>query len=259
MKWGAPGDFARRDSLLLRTNGLAETLAVKIHNRRLIRIIARMVACVARALYATCRKEVVETVPGISPYSAKTVEKFIYCNWHDAILSSLFCGRTLKMAALTSRHADGEYVAEIMEAIRIRPIRGSNNHGGTTAAKQLMSAASQHHVTITTDGPRGPRRVVKPGVVFLASQTGRRIIPVACSATRSWRPRGRWTDLLVPKPFSTAYVLGGEPFAVPPNLSKEQLAPYVTELQRRMDELQAQADALVGGVQAAAVQQSKAA
>ncbi len=151
------------------------------------------------------------------------------------------------MAALTSRHADGEYVAEVMDAIGITPIRGSNNHGGTTAAKQLMSAAAQHDITITTDGPRGPRRVVKPGVLFLASQTGRKIIPVACSASRSWKPKGRWTDLLVPKPFSTAYVIGGEPLAVPPGLSKEQLAPYVAELQRRMDQIQEQADSLAEG------------
>lgn len=151
------------------------------------------------------------------------------------------------MAALTSRHADGEYVAEVMEAVGITPIRGSNNHGGTTAAKQLMTATQKHHITITTDGPRGPRRVVKPGVVFLASQTGQRIIPVGCSAKRAWLPKGRWTDLIVPKPFTTAYVVGEVPLAVPPNLTKEQLAPYVTELQRRMDSAQTLADDLATG------------
>lgn len=220
---------------------------MKIQNRRLIRILARCLSWGVRCLYFTCRKQVVETIPNSTPYSRNTTEKLIYCNWHDGILNSLFCGRTIQMAALTSRHADGEYVAEVMQAIGITPIRGSNNHGGTTAAKQLMSALAVHHITITTDGPRGPRRVVKPGVVFLASQTGRRIIPVACSASRAWKPRGKWTDLLVPKPFSTAYVLGGDPLSVPAGLTKEQLAPYVTELQNRMDRLQEQADALATG------------
>ncbi|HWL08142.1 MAG TPA: hypothetical protein VNQ76_07055, partial [Planctomicrobium sp.] len=73
------------------------------------------------------------------------------------------------------------------------------------------------------------------------------ILPVTCSASRAWRPRGKWTDLLVPKPFSTAYVLGGEPFAVPQGLSKQELAPYVSELQRRMDELQEQVDSIASG------------
>jgi len=220
---------------------------VKIRNRQLIRLLAKGIAVGCRILYRTCRREVIETVPNTSPYSKTTEEVFIYCNWHDAILSSLFCGKTIRMAALTSRHADGEYVAEVMEALRIQPVRGSNNHGGSAAAKQLMTAVANHHITITIDGPRGPRRVVKPGVLFLASQTGRRILPVTCSASRAWRPRGKWTDLLVPKPFSTAYVLGGEPFAVPQGLSKQELAPYVSELQRRMDELQEQVDSIASG------------
>ncbi|WP_437191980.1 lysophospholipid acyltransferase family protein [Planctomicrobium sp. SH527] len=220
---------------------------MKIRNKFLIRMLARGLSAGCRILYSTCRLEVVELAPHITPYGIPYGESYIYCNWHDGILNSLFCGRTVKMAALTSRHADGEYVAEVMEAIGITPIRGSNNHGGTTAAKQLMSAVSKHHITITTDGPRGPRRVVKPGVVFLASQTGQRIIPVGCSAKRAWLPKGRWTDLIVPKPFTTAYVVGEVPLAVPPNLTKEQLAPYVAELQRRMDSAQALADDLAQG------------
>lgn len=222
--------------------------AVKLRNRTVIRVLAKILSFGARCLYATCRNRVIEAVPEISPYAPTGGQRFIYCNWHDGILNSLFCGRPRSMAALTSRHADGEYVAEVMQAIGIQPIRGSNNHGGATAARQLMTAAEHLHLTITSDGPRGPRRVVKPGVVFLASQTGRAIVPVACSAARAWHPRGRWTDLLVPWPFTTAYVLGDAPMFVPPNLSREQLAPYVAELQRRMDHLQDQADRMAGGL-----------
>ncbi|SFH93338.1 lysophospholipid acyltransferase family protein [Planctomicrobium piriforme] len=223
---------------------------MKIRNRNIIRLVARIVAWINRCLYATCRLRVIESVPHSSPYAPTNGEMFIYCNWHDGILNSMFCGKPLTMSALTSRHADGEYVAVVMDAIGILPIRGSNNHGGATAAKQLMSAASKFHVTITTDGPRGPRRVVKPGIVFLASQTGRRILPVACSGSNAWHPRGRWTDMVVPLPFSTAYVLGGVPMSVPPNLSKEELAPYRDALQRQMDELQERIDAIAAGREA---------
>jgi len=217
---------------------------VKLRNRHLIQLLACSVARVCRCLFATCRNTTIECEARISPYSRATEERFLYCNWHDGILVSLFSGRPLTMAALTSLHADGEYVAQMMQAVGVVPVRGSNKHGGTAAARQLMTFAADKHVTITTDGPRGPRRVVKPGVVFLASQTGRRIVPVGCAATRAWKPKGRWTDLLVPCPFSKVFIVGGEPLAVPSGLSREQLAPYCAELQRRMEQAQAQADAL---------------
>jgi lysophospholipid acyltransferase (LPLAT)-like uncharacterized protein len=233
--------------------------AVKLRNRVLIRFLARSLSFGIRCLYATCRIRVIETVPKITPYAPVAGHPKIYCVWHDGIMNSLFCGRTVEMAALTSRHADGEYVAEIMEAVGIRPIRGSNKHGGAAAARQMLDALKETHVTVATDGPRGPRRVVKPGIVYLASQTGHPIIPVGCSATRAWRPRGKWTELLVPKPFSTAVVVGGLPLTVPPDLSREQLSPFCRELQRRMDDAQEQADSLANNPKALRQAMAKAA
>ncbi|MCA8998388.1 MAG: lysophospholipid acyltransferase family protein [Planctomycetaceae bacterium] len=218
---------------------------MKIRNRTLIRSLARLVAFGSRCLFITCRKNIIEDAPRVSPYTPHD-ESYLYCVWHDNMLGALFSGRTVKMAALTSRHADGEYVAEVMEAVGIQPFRGSSNHGGATAVRQLMDAAQSYDITITSDGPRGPRRVIKPGIVFLASQSGRKIIPVAFAAKRAWKPQGKWTDLVVPKPFTTCHAIGGAPMEVPPNLSRDQLGPYVEELQRRMDELQLRADRLAG-------------
>lgn len=219
---------------------------MKIRNRFLIRSLARLIAAGSRVLFWTCRVHVIEQAPRISPYAPTGEERYFYCNWHDGILADIFGGRVLNMAALTSRHADGDYVADVMTAVGIQPIRGSSNRGGATAVVQMLETAQDYHVTIATDGPRGPRRYVKPGILFLASHSGRKIIPVAVGAANAWRPRGKWTDLVVPKPFSTVYILGGVPFQVPPGLTREDLAPYRDQLQRRMDELQVEADRLAG-------------
>jgi len=224
------------------------TDSVRIRNRNLIRTLARILAFFCRCLYATCRIRVIEGAPLTSPYAPCGEARYVYCLWHDGILNALFCGRVMNGAALTSQHTDGEYVAEVMEVIGIQPVRGSyGGRGGAAAARQLVQAAEKFHIVVTTDGPRGPRRTVKPGIFFLASQTGRPIVPVACSARNAWRPKGRWTDLIIPCPFSRVYVLGGEPMSIPPNLQRNQLGDYCQELQQRMDDLQQQADDIAMG------------
>lgn len=219
---------------------------MKIRNRFVIRSLTRVASFFLRILYATCRRDLLEAVPDIAPYK-KLKKKFIYCGYHDNILTSLFVGKVIGSAALTSRHADGDIIAEILNVVGIKPIRGSHNHGGAAAGKQLIDTLEQYHIYITTDGPRGPRRVVKPGVVFIASVTGAEIIPVASTATRCWKPRGKWTELMIPKPFSHSLTILGEPFSVPPGLTKEQLTPYVERLQVIMDTIHDQVERLARG------------
>jgi len=220
---------------------------VKIRNRRIIRLLAHFVALTNRLLFRTLRIHVVEAVPGISPFSPPGRERYLYCGWHDAILGMIFCGEHPCTSGLVSQHADGEYVAEAMDVLNIKAIRGSSHRGGAAALKQMLSAIEDWHVAITTDGPRGPRHQVKNGIIYLASQTGRAIIPVAFSGTSVWRPQGKWTDMVVPKPFSTVYVFGGEPFRVPQGLSKDQLATYREQLQQIMDDLNELADDVAAG------------
>ncbi|HID23916.1 MAG TPA: hypothetical protein EYP14_16165 [Planctomycetaceae bacterium] len=78
---------------------------------------------------------------------------------------------------------------------------------------------------------------MKPGIIFLASQTGRPIVPMLFACPRAWRIRGNWTDLVIPKPFSTIIGLSGEPVFVPPNLSREEIQRQMDRVQREMDQL----------------------
>ena len=83
--------------------------------------------------------------------------------------------------------------------------------------RQLIREAEGNHIVMTPDGPRGPRRELSPGIVFLASHSGRAIVPSAFTCERGWRFGVGWTDLLVPKPFSKVHLLTGEPIHIPPD------------------------------------------
>lgn len=218
---------------------------MKIRNPRLIRALAHLLAGIFRAWLWFVRLRVVLETPGIDPCAETGDNRFLICLWHDAIVGILFSRPHRRMAGLVSLHADGGWVADAMEVIGVRPIRGSSGRRGAGAIREMMSAARDWHIAITTDGPRGPRRQVKDGILYLASHSGRTIIPVAYSGSRAWRPRGRWTDMLVPWPGARSAIIALEPIAIPPGLTPAELTPYRELLQREMDAAQAFGDALV--------------
>lgn len=213
---------------------------MKIRSRWLTRLAALAAVGVCRLLFKTVRIEAVAKAPDINAF-LPTPEKYLYCIWHDALLGPVFAGKHVCMAGLVSQHQDGSYLAEAMQIVGVLPVRGSSKRGGAQALRQMMDAAENHHIMITPDGPRGPRQKLKDGIVYLASRTGRAIVPTAFSYERCWTFRGSWTDLSIPKPFTRAWFVGGEPFRVPPDLSREDLERYTAELQRRLDDLTSEA------------------
>jgi lysophospholipid acyltransferase (LPLAT)-like uncharacterized protein len=72
---------------------------------------------------------------------------------------------------------------------------------------------SGHEVVVVPDGPRGPREVLKPGVIALARLSGAPIVPVAVGASREWRLRS-WDEFRIPRPFARCVVRFGEPIHV---------------------------------------------
>ena len=81
----------------------------------------------------------------------------------------------------------------------------------------------------------------------MAAKTGVPIVPTAFSASRCWRVRGSWTDLMIPKPFSTIYFVTAEPIHVSKRVSREELDRYATQVQQSMDRLQQVANHLKNG------------
>lgn len=204
-----------------------------------------------RLWLSTCRKIHVassEKLTLVHPEAEAQDECFIMTVWHDALVIPTFCSsvRTRRRTCgLISQHQDGGYLADSMTLLGYTTVRGSSSRGGAAALKQLIADTAGKHIVITPDGPRGPRRELKVGPVYLASQTGRRIVPSAFVCRRGWRIKGSWTDMLLPLPFTTIYLLAGEPLTIPPDLSREQLHAEVARVQQAMDELDARAEQLL--------------
>ncbi len=101
---------------------------------------------------------------------------------------------------------------------------------------------SGRHAALTVDGPKGPARVVQPGVVQLARLTGAWILPITSSASKG-RFLASWDRYLLPRPFSKGIVAYGEPFPVAPDLSDEGA---LARIGAALDAATAEADAAAG-------------
>jgi len=89
-------------------------------------------------------------------------------------------------------------------------------------------------VAFTLDGPRGPRRKVKPGPVALARSTGLALTTFHAAVDKAW-VLNSWDRMMIPKPFSRVLVRVGKLIPVPTDASEEDLERYTTELQATLD------------------------
>jgi hypothetical protein len=211
---------------------------MRIRSQTLTKFVGWLAALVFRALSGSLRIRAICEADGIDP-SVATRQGYVYALWHDSILvplaKKILSGT--RVAALVSRHQDGAYLAEFMRYCRIRSVRGSTARGGDQALRELMQVGDDWNIFITPDGPRGPHHEIKPGLVYLASKTGRPIVPAVSHCENAWHIRGSWTGLVVPKPFSRCWYLLGAPLSIPADLSREQIEMQTSRVQAEMDRL----------------------
>ena len=142
-----------------------------------------------------------------------------------------------RMYALISQHNDGRIVAEIMRWLEIDSIAGSSSRQGREAFFKLIATLKQgDHIAVTPDGPKGPPRELKPGIIRLAERSGAPIYPVAVAAEHCWT-FGSWDRMFLPRPFSRAVMLVGEPLRVPPDLSATEVVAYTKKVERAKNDL----------------------
>ena len=159
----------------------------------------------------------------------------VYLLWHEVLLPLLWHHRRQGVVIVVSENRDGQYLSDFARVLGYRSVRGSSSRG---AARALLGAVrelqSGYSVAFTPDGPRGPRRELKPGVVAAAQRGGAVIVPVHARADRAWRLNS-WDRFLIPKPAARVTVSYGRPFEVGPG--EEGLAVGLTEAGVRLAEI----------------------
>lgn len=175
---------------------------------------ARTAGTVVSGLAGTWRTEVARE----EHYrTARASGGFLFLLWHEALLPLLWHHRGQEVAIVVSEADDGRYLAAYAERLGYRCLSGSSTRGGARAllgAVRALEAGTP--VAFTPDGPRGPRRVVKVGILAAAARCGAWVLPIHAEAASAWRLRS-WDRFVVPRPFSRVRIGYGEPFRVAPD------------------------------------------
>lgn len=211
----------------------------------------RLLRWVVEGLGASCRLRVVAGEEHLEALIAAP-RPVIFSFWHEgALLSTAFLrhrlhGRGIDLTVLASSSKDGELVATLAAQWGIRTVRGSSSRGGREALRGVYRAVVHHNTSpvVIPDGPRGPRRELKDGVIALAQMTKAPIVPLAFAAGRSSTLRS-WDRMQVPWPLTKIAVVVGAPHEVPRALSPKAFETERQTLCELLEGLRQQAEEAV--------------
>lgn len=217
-------------------------------DRLLLTLVPPLAAVVIRLLYRLNRIEYVgEEYPR---YFWQQGEHIILPYWHEQTLLMVLAYRGPKVNVLISASKDGELLTRTMKYFDVQAVRGSSSRGARSAFRALVALAKEPvDIVLTPDGPRGPRRNLKDGVIRLARLSGRPVIPMAFSCSRGFR-FSSWDSFLFPLPFGRGVYAFGEPLYF-----NEEEGPdgFRTRLQQAMNETQQKAQSCLEGYGVSAV------
>ena len=177
----------------------------------------------------------------------------IVAMWHGQHFMAPFVKRAQhRVKVLISRHRDGEINAIAAQRLGIGTIRGSGDpgrrfdrKGGVSAFRQMLAALKEgYNVALTADVPK-VSRVAGFGIVKLASQSGRPILPVAIATSRRSEVPN-WERSAINLPFSRGALVAGERIRVPTDVDDLSLEDFRCKVEAGLNAVTARAYALVG-------------
>jgi len=166
----------------------------------------------------------------------------IYVFWHEYILLPLALRGHCHLSMLLSQHGDADVLARIANHFGFDCVRGSTYRGGARALWELEERSRTQHLTITPDGPRGPRRQLAQGPIYLASRLQIPLVVMGFGYDRPWRTNS-WDHFAVPRLFSRARAIVGPSIVVPAELDRAGLESCRLRTERLLNCLTAEAEA----------------
>jgi lysophospholipid acyltransferase (LPLAT)-like uncharacterized protein len=219
-----------------------EADSVKITNPFAIDAVGLLATAAIRGWMSTLEYKWAAYEPDTDPLATAFQGQKIYIFWHEYILCPLYLRAHCNVGMLLSQHRDAEYLARIAYHMGYKCIRGSSFRGGATALRELLRKSRGMNLTITPDGPRGPRRKLASGPIYLASKLGMPLVAAGMGYDRPWRMK-TWDRFAIPRPGSRARLVTSPAITIPPDLDRDGIEHYRGGVERLLNRLTSEAEA----------------
>jgi lysophospholipid acyltransferase (LPLAT)-like uncharacterized protein len=167
--------------------------------------------------------------------------------WHRDFLMAAAVFRDRGFSTPVSRSRDGDLVTDLLKRLGYTPPpRGSSSKGGAVALRGLLRLVQGGcSIAIPIDGPRGPARRAKIGIVSLSRLSQVPITPVSFSASPCHR-FGSWDASVLPLPFARVSCRFGEPLEISRDADPDRELALCRELESRLNAASDELDARYG-------------
>lgn len=173
--------------------------------------------------------------------------------WHGQHFMTPFIRqKDYRGAVLISKHRDGEFNALAAERLGIATVRGSGDHGsafhrkgGVGAFKEMVRVLDQGiNMALTADVPKRSR-IAGLGIIMLARESGRPIMPFAMATSRFIQLKN-WDRTTINLPFGRGALVGGEPLFVPADADAAMMESLRLQLEATLNDATRRAYLAVG-------------
>jgi lysophospholipid acyltransferase (LPLAT)-like uncharacterized protein len=208
----------------------------------LARLLGRALALYVRLIVATARASGPPVFQG----------QAVFAIWHESNLvaasAALKLRTTKRVVSFSTRGFRGIVMNTMLRAtgsdVVTLPEPGERAESAQLTRELARIGREGSSLVVSCDGPLGPYRVAKPGVLIVARSSGIPVQPWAVAIRPPWRLGGRWDRHLVPLPFCRMRVEEGTRIEVGP---RERIKPRLPELQAELDRISALADRRMAG------------
>ena len=167
-------------------------------------------------------------------------EKCMFALWHAHQCGVFSCNLNRKTCIMVSSSQDGEIISRAANAVGVETVRGSKTRGGTKASLELIKRIQNEDINgaLTIDGPKGPNRVVKKGIIEIAKMANVPIVPAVY-----WSPQKRflkfnsWDEFRFPLIGTNLVMVFGNPIEVPQNPTEEEIEKIRLKIENDLKEL----------------------
>ncbi len=183
-----------------------------------------------------------------------TTSQVVFAIWHESNLVAAAAAYRLRRdqehVSFSTRRFRGIVMNNMLRglgwgAVTLPDPDSAASRAEATSVSRAMARVGREgkSLVVSCDGPLGPYRVAKPGVLIVARESGVPVLPWAVAVRPPLRLTRRWDRQLVPLPFCRMRIDEAPLINVGP---RDRIKPLLTVLQGELLRVQARADARMG-------------